>query len=641
VSYRVICFPICTSVLTFVSLTSAPNAAAQQPTTGTVLAGASAGLPGTLGAHKAVVETAGLDIFLNDAKGAPIPAGAVVTLLNLAGQPYRRETAKNNYIRFNAIAPTEYTVQVIMPGYETVVKNIDTHGQTSTKLTIELRALSAAEAAFQREVAKLPPKAQKEMGKVVTALRDNETGKAREHLDALLRLAPNHAEANYLYGVYSQKSSNETQAKSYWSKTLEIDPTHLGALLSLSEAALKEKKNDEAFALAWRAVDADPSSWRAHALLAGACSQRNELDDTIKHAERALELGQAQASMVQPVLAGALARQGNQDRAVSVLKSYVHEHSGDEGARKQLEELEHGPAAGAGTGNNDATIAAAAAAATAMPLPSNWLPPDVDEKMPAVEAAPACAVDQVIAGVGSRLQEFVGNLDKFTASEVVRHEGIDKWGVVSSTENAKFDYLASVQQARPGIYNFEEYRNFRGGASQVFDVVGTYGLPGMAMIFHPDYVKNFDVQCEGATRWNGTNVWQVHFRQRADKPNLIRHYRIGMDGPSHPVAMKGRAWIAADSYQIMRLETDLVVTLPEIRLFADHTIIEYGPVHFRQSGQDMWLPQSAEVYYDWKGKRVHRRHTFSDYLLFSVGDKQRISLPPSTEPPPPNDESHF
>jgi hypothetical protein len=50
----------------------------------------------------------------------------------------------------------------------------------------------------------------------------------------------------------------------------------------------------------------------------------------------------------------------------------------------------------------------------------------------------------------------------------------------------------------------------------------------------------------------------------------------------------------------------------------------------------MWLPRTAEVYYDWKGRRVHRQHSFTNYLLFSVGDKQKISVPtapPETEKP--------
>jgi hypothetical protein len=100
-----------------------------------------------------------------------------------------------------------------------------------------------------------------------------------------------------------------------------------------------------------------------------------------------------------------------------------------------------------------------------------------------------------------------------------------------------------------------------------------------------------------------------------------------MDGPSYPVALRGRAWILADSFQVARLETDLVAPVPQIKLFADHTAIEYGPVRFKNRNVEMWLPQIAEVYYDWRGHRCHRRHSFSNYLLFSVDEKQRISEP--------------
>jgi len=39
------------------------------------------------------------------------------------------------------------------------------------------------------------------------------------------------------------------------------------------------------------------------------------------------------------------------------------------------------------------------------------------------------------------------------------------------------------------------------------------------------------------------------------------------------------------------------------------------------------------VYYDWKGRRIHRRHSFSNYLLFGVEDKQKIAVPKVDEAP--------
>ena len=133
------------------------------------------------------------------------------------------------------------------------------------------------------------------------------------------------------------------------------------------------------------------------------------------------------------------------------------------------------------------------------------------------------------------------------------------------------------------------------------------------------------MKCEGLAIVNGQRAWQVYFRQREDKPNGIRAYRFGRN--ARPIALKGRAWIVADSYQIVDLQTDLVDALPEIRLTVDHTSIEYGPVHFSSRGVDMWLPQTAEVFSELRGKRIHRRLGFSNYLLFAVDDTQKISSP--------------
>src|SRR5260370_4443863 len=96
----------------------------------------------------------------------------------------------------------------------------------------------------------------------------------------------------------------------------------------------------------------------------------------------------------------------------------------------------------------------------------------------------------------------------------------------------------------------------------------TTGVPGLVVIFHPYYAGNFEMTCEGLARWNGGLAWQVHFRQRKDKPNTIRSYRMGPEGQGYPAALKGRAWIAADSYQIVRLETKMVSPMPQIRLVS-------------------------------------------------------------------------
>ena len=467
---------------------------------------------------------------------------------------------------------------------------------------------------------------QKELGKAVEALRANAPGKARKHLKAAYRVAPDNADINYFLGVYSSQTNDWNQAKVYWFKTINIDPNYFSALLALSERLLSEDQPAEALVLAQRAVQAEPTSWRGHSALAGAYFQQGSSGESIREAERALQLGHQQAALIEPLLAAALAKVGDKGRAIDVLEAHLRDHPGDAAAKTQLSSLK-APAETPG----DTMTPFLPTLMSSVPVPSTWLPPDVDENVPLVESETGCAVDELLQKVGLRTLEFVGNLEKFAATESVFHQAINKWGGFSYAENRQFDYVVSFEEVRPGRFSFDEYRK-RGTSPVDFpDGVETRGLPALVLLFHPKISENYEMTCEGLAKVHGEPAWQVHFRQRADKPNIMKSYRVGANGPSFPVAIKGRAWIAADTYQIIRLETDLVAPVPEIRLAADHSVIEYGSVHFRERAVDMWLPTSAEIYYDWKGRRAHRRHAFSNYLLFSVDEKQHISQPKIAE----------
>ena len=583
--------------------------------------------------------TSNIQIHIKGPNGNPVTGETKLTLVTETGEIYSRESTKNGTATFTGVLPRAYTVMVVAPGFEQEVRQVDARGPSSI-LDIQLRAMSAEEAAFTTGLAALSPKVQKELGRVLAALHSNNPAEARSHLETANKAAPNSAEVNYLFGQCSEQSKDPTAAKSYWTRTLELNANHLPALLSLGKAYLQDDKAAEALPYLKRAVEAGPTSWRAYAFLADAELRQGSTDDAIQHAERALELGHGQAENVQPFLAGALARQGDKDRAIALLQSYLKSHPADATVGKQLQNIQSGSANNAAEGSQGVTEAvedAAMVEAASRTEISNWLPPDVDEKVPAVEAGASCKLDDVLREAGKRIEEFVGTVDRFTATEFLTHESINKWGMASSPEKRKFDYLVSVQEVTPGSLNVDEYRSSSNHAAVDFPGgIETRGLPALVLIFHPFNAGSFEMSCEGLSRWNGKPAWQVHFRQKSDKPNRIRAYRLGLMGPAYPIALKGRAWIAADTFRITRLETDLIAPVPEIRLVADHTAIEYGPVHFKNRKVDLWLPQTAEVYYDWRGKRTYRRHSFNNYLLFSVDDRQKIAEPKATQESPPN-----
>ncbi|HJY86375.1 MAG TPA: hypothetical protein VKE24_06010 [Candidatus Acidoferrales bacterium] len=190
-----------------------------------------------------------------------------------------------------------------------------------------------------------------------------------------------------------------------------------------------------------------------------------------------------------------------------------------------------------------------------------WAPADVDTVVPAVASHRPCSLPEVLSATSWRVKELVTNLHQFTATEWL--EQVDGSANSHRRETRTFTYLAAIEQIRLGMLSVDEYRN--GGTSlEEFPArLATTGLAAFALIFHPYYVEDFEMTCEGLGQWRGLPAWQVHFRQRDDRPSRMRGYRMNQLG--YPVKLKGRAWIAADTHQVVRLETDLAEEIPAIQ----------------------------------------------------------------------------
>jgi hypothetical protein len=275
----------------------------------------------------------------------------------------------------------------------------------------------------------------------------------------------------------------------------------------------------------------------------------------------------------------------------------------------------------------EASSAAAATTPSAgaeSPLAS-WLPPSLDDLVPEVQPDVECSLPQVLKGAGARMTQLINNLQKFSAIEHVDHFIVNAAGARHGPETRTFDYVVIISPGNGGFFALDEYRNGRVDLNQFPARVATEGLSAMALVFHPLLVSEFNFSCEGLGSWNGHPAWQVHFSQRPDRPNRIRAYVIG--GQTFSVPIKGRAWIDAGSYQVLRLESELMKPVQDIGLTHEHLAIDYGPVKFRTHNQQLWLPLDAEVYAERRGHRYYRRHTFSDFKIFTVDTDQTIHAP--------------
>lgn len=234
----------------------------------------------------------------------------------------------------------------------------------------------------------------------------------------------------------------------------------------------------------------------------------------------------------------------------------------------------------------------------------------------------SCPLSRILEGASERATEMVENLQRFTATEKIEHTEFRKNGKARYSANQVFSYVAEIDQAS-GSFWVEEYRSAKtqGEPPPLSDT----GTAAFALIFHPQKIGNFEFHCEARTEVNGISAWQLSFEESPDPRKSFHQIRI--DRSIYQLRFKGRAWIAADDHQILRLQTDLVAPISQIHLQQEHLDITYAPVDFDKRKLRVWLPENASMQIRYRGHSYQRVHNFSHFQLFLVVTEQTVKEP--------------
>jgi Tfp pilus assembly protein PilF len=534
-----------------------------------------------------------------------------------------------------ALPPQEAGSKIAVPQSETAKSQAQTpNPETLQPLPSDLRLPSIAS-----NLPTLSPKLQLELSKALDALHYDRLDEARKHLDAAFKISASDSNMDYARGLLAARTGDPSGARSWWEKSLALNPTSTLAMLALGQSRILEGDLDAGEAYLQKARAIDSRDWRAYALLAVASLGRHSYSDAVTYAEQSLALGKNSANAARLPLAEAQIALGQRDVSKGTLAAFIQARPPQEQsflAQRFLKALQSSPDAFITDAPSIAFTSTPAGAkfhfvelpVIALGYPS-WLPANIDDSLPPVEAGVACPTEDILAGASKNVQKFIQSVDHFTATEILEHELVDNWGLASRREMRRFDYVVEISEISHGYLNVQEYRNGTRDIGVFPDGVATLGLPSIVLLFHPYFRESYELTCEGLGRWRDSQAWQFRFVQRPGKMSL-RAYRAGETGMAVPVALKGRAWIDKRTLQVVRIESDLVAPLPNIKLAAEHQDLEYAPVKFRALKESMWLPASADIYFDLRGRKFRRHNTFSDYLLFSVDDRQKISAPKET-----------
>jgi tetratricopeptide (TPR) repeat protein len=476
-------------------------------------------------------------------------------------------------------------------------------------------------------------KARKQVKRGISALKSNNLKDAERQLGAAYTSDPWSSDVNFLLGYLYYEKSDYGRSADYLRAATNINPNNTQALTLLGRAGLQRQDYPAARSALEKAVLEDADNWQPHNLLADTYLHQGNYNRARDEAHLAIEKGKGHASPAELVLGEALVNLGQDKEGLEALNRFLievplHPMAGQvRGLIAEIEEHAAHPTAAsedAGAPKLRGVDPLQALSAPALSVKS-WQPPGIDDVKLNVAAGTVCPTERVIEESGKRVQELVDDLSKFAAVEDLFHQRLDNYGLPIRTETRKFNYVVSISEEQPGFIAVNEYRADKLGLEGYPDEIASSGFAALALVFHPHMRDNFEMKCEGLGDWKGQATWMVRFEQRNDKPSRIHSYKVGPR--VYPIKLKGRAWITADKFQIVRIESELVSPMPDIQLLSEHQVVEYGPIPFPKKNISLWLPKSAEIYFDFRRKRYYRRHSFDHYMLFAVDSDEKRKEP--------------
>ncbi|HEY8715202.1 MAG TPA: tetratricopeptide repeat protein, partial [Candidatus Acidoferrum sp.] len=541
---------------------------------------------------------ANLYVSIREPNGLPVTESATVKLTcPLKNVTLSGPTKDTALAQFSNIPAGDCFVEVSASGYKTAKERtvvVDSVASRNQYVYIYLHSASETDTSRKRPAVSLD--VLKEMDRGTEALHKNHPDDARKHLLKAAERAPQNPDVQYLLGTMESRQNNTDAAASRFEKAISFDPTHEHALLALGELQLHNKKYSEAAGTLERAVQANTLSYRAQFSLGAAYLQQQEYAKAKTHAQRAIDLGGDKIPMAHVLLGYILAGEGNRETAKHELEVALHDFPKDAAtiaaAKIGIADLDK-PASTTARSHSSSAFTTASTEDAAADLSSGplrpWGPPDVDGSQPGVAADVPCSAEEIVKRTAQASREQLDNFEKFMASEHIDHEEVDRNGNAGHRRSRDFSYLVFIDHDKGGQIFLKENRDGGTGIDSFPTSLATVGLLGLGVdVFHPGFASALDFQCEGLGQWRGKAAWVIHFRQRAGQRSYLRLWETQKKTVEIP--LKGRVWVAASSYEVLHIDTDLRDPMSELELTRDHLSIDYGPVSFQNGKTEMWLP---------------------------------------------------
>ncbi len=240
-------------------------------------------------------------------------------------------------------------------------------------------------------------------------------------------------------------------------------------------------------------------------------------------------------------------------------------------------------------------------------------------------------LSSLLSKIGERVQAFFQDFSDTASKESVVLRRYASSGRLEDSINRNFYYLILYHPNAMGPL-LEEYRTDTNNNPVDQNVVSgffmTSGYACLNLYFHPKRQQALRYRYLGREA-SAPHAYVVAFAEKLDMKDYLVSFTDAVSGKTSRLPMQGLAWVDPGSYQIVRLQTNLMPVEDQPRLTKQTTVVHFSEVKFEGAQHPLWLPHEVTVTSEYSGRSFSCLHNYSDYKLYGTKSDFKIEPPKS------------
>lgn len=227
----------------------------------------------------------------------------------------------------------------------------------------------------------------------------------------------------------------------------------------------------------------------------------------------------------------------------------------------------------------------------------------------------------ILQKLGRSVDDFLDELGDLIAHEDVTQEKLNAKGKIEAKKRLQDSYLVLHHGYGAGSeYRMDEKGNRLGsiGLEKGYMVTAGYALSCIRFSTVAQPQSRF--RYLGEEKIGSRETYVLGFAQQPGKATFFNAVR-GTGGAYVDVLTQGILWVDKNSFQIVRMRSDLLAPNNEIRLDQLTTEVAFGEVQLQDVPNPLWLPRDVDVSMEIDKQKFRNLHHYTDYRKYRVAVK--------------------